>query len=343
MSLSEKQRVSSETCETDLDGVSELMDLLRMDLDPDGEPRKAEGGDAPCSSKNVLRKQRHWERQLAAKKSKRKEEKQRRRLNRAPESGEDRGTSTNAEDLDLIRRLFMIRCSVLEGGDADAAQFSKRVMKAITKERLAEARSTGRKLCVDLSMTDCMSDKEISRLAGQLRRLYGSNKKATRPFHLFLTDLREDSRLYQECVRMNDGFLGYAMEITEESCLDLFPSEAVVYLTPDAQEALQTVDADTVYVLGGLVDESIQKKLSLSRAAELSVRTARLPVDECMVKKNNAKNFHSKILAVNQVFDILLMFSETGSWTQALQTWFPAGKGYVISPENSARFPVEEQ
>ncbi|XP_027893969.1 tRNA methyltransferase 10 homolog B [Xiphophorus couchianus] len=314
LGLSEKQHVSSETCEADPDGVSELMDLLRMDLDPDGEQRKAEGGEAPCS-KNVLRKQRHWERQLAAKKSKRKEEKQKRRLNRAQASG----------------------------GDKEAVQFTKRVMKAITNERLAEARSTGQKLCVDLSMTDCMSDKEISRLAGQLRRLYGSNKKATRPFHLFLTELREDSRLYRECVRMNDGFLGYAMEITEESCLDLFPSESVVYLTPDAQEALQTVDADKVYVLGGLVDESIQKKLSLSRAAELSVRTARLPVDEYMAKKNNAKNFHSKILAVNQVFDILVMFSETGSWTQALQTWFPAGKGYVISPENSTCFPVEEQ
>lgn len=45
---------------------------------------------------------------------------------------------------------------------------------------------------------------------------------------------------------------------------------------------------------------SLLQKLSLSRAAELSVRTARLPVDEYMVKKNNAKNFHSKILAVNQ-------------------------------------------
>ncbi|XP_054916244.1 tRNA methyltransferase 10 homolog B isoform X2 [Poeciliopsis prolifica] len=250
---SEKLHVSSGTREADPDEASELLDLLRLDLDPDGEQRAAEGGDAPCS-KNVLRKQRHWERQLAAKKSKRKEEKQRRRLNRARESG----------------------------GDTDAAQLTKRVMKAITKERLAEARSTGRKLCVDLSMTDCMSDKEISRLAGQLRRLYGSNKRATRPFHLFLTDLRDGSRLYRECVRMNDGFLGYAMEITEESCLDLFPSESVVYLTPDAQEALQTVDADKVYVLGGLVDESIQKKLSLSRAAELSVRTARLPVDEYM-------------------------------------------------------------
>lgn len=37
--------------------------------------------------KNVLRKQRNWERQLAAKKNKRKEEKQRRKLNREKESG----------------------------------------------------------------------------------------------------------------------------------------------------------------------------------------------------------------------------------------------------------------
>lgn len=301
-------------CESELDGVSDLMDLLCMDLNPDGEEGKAGKGDAPCS-KNVLRKQRHWERQLAAKKSKRKEEKQKRRLHRAQESG----------------------------ANTDPAQFSKRVMKAITKERLAEARSTGVKLCVDLSMTDCMSDKEISRLAGQLRRLYGSNKKATRPFHLFLTDLREDSRLYRECVRMNDGFLSYTMEITEESCLDLFPSQSVVYLTPDAQEALETVDADKVYILGGLVDESIQKKLSLSRATELRLRTARLPIDEYMVKKINVKNFHSKILAINQVFDILSMFLETGSWTHALQTWFPAGKGYVISPGNSTCLPAATQ
>ena len=40
--------------------------------------------------RNVLRKQRHWERQLAAKKSKRKEEKQRRKLNREQRSGKDK-------------------------------------------------------------------------------------------------------------------------------------------------------------------------------------------------------------------------------------------------------------
>lgn len=38
-------------------------------------------------------------------------------------------------------------------------QYSKRVMKEIAIERLAEARSTGPKLCIDLSMTDSLSDK----------------------------------------------------------------------------------------------------------------------------------------------------------------------------------------
>ncbi|KAM3590345.1 uncharacterized protein V6R79_007857 [Siganus canaliculatus] len=294
----------TDECEKQLNGVSEMMELLQIDVDTDVAGDRPVREDTTCS-RNVLRKQRNWERQVAAKKSRRKEEKLRRKLNREQESG----------------------------APQDTPQFSKRVMKAITRERLAEAQSTGLKLCIDLSMTDTMSDKEISRLAGQIRRLYGSNKKAEQPFHLFLTELREDSRLYRECLRMNDGFLNYTMDITEESCLDLFPPETVVYLTPDAEEALETVDPDCVYVLGGLVDESIQKKLSFSRAKELSVRTARLPINEHMVKKSNPKNFHSKILAVNQVFEILTTFCSSGSWTRALQMCFPLGKGYVVASD----------
>lgn len=44
--------------------------------------------------RNVMRKQRHWEKHLAAKKSKRKEEKQRRKLNREQESGEGQERKT---------------------------------------------------------------------------------------------------------------------------------------------------------------------------------------------------------------------------------------------------------
>ncbi|KAM8900245.1 tRNA methyltransferase 10 homolog B isoform 2-T2 [Spinachia spinachia] len=215
----------SDECETVPGGVSEAMGLLRIHVETDA----VEGRPARESllSRNVSRKQRRWQRKLAARKSKRREEKRRRKVTREQES--------------------------------DAPQFTKRVMKAITRERLAEARSTGLKLCVDLSMTDGMSDKEVSRLAGQLRRLYGSNKRATRPFHLLLTGLVQHGRIYAECLRMNEGFLNYTMDMTEESCLDLFPPESVVYLTPDAEEALETVDPDKVYVLGGLVDESVRK------------------------------------------------------------------------------------
>uniref|UniRef100_H3CC61 tRNA methyltransferase 10 homolog B n=1 Tax=Tetraodon nigroviridis TaxID=99883 RepID=H3CC61_TETNG len=264
--------------------------------------------------RNVMRKQRNWEKQLATKKSKRKEEKQRRKLNRA------QMPATNSLN----------------------PQYPKGLMRETARERLAEAQSRGPKLCVDLSMTDCMSDKEISRLASQLRRLYGSNRKAARPFHLFLTNMSQTSRLYRECLRMNDGFLNYVMEIREEPCQALFPPEALVYLSPDAEEELKTVDADKVYVLGGLVDESIQKRLSFSRAKELSIHMARLPIDEYMVKKENRKNFHSKVLAINQVFDILLTFFSTGSWAEALQAWFPKNKGYIVSSAVCAAPPSPE-
>ncbi|XP_072314779.1 tRNA methyltransferase 10 homolog B [Eucyclogobius newberryi] len=298
-----KTNMAHSSFESSLSGASEALDLLHIEVDTDLAENRPDREDAACS-KNVWRKQRHWERQLAAKKSKRKEEKQRRKLHREQPDG-----------------------------DVDTPQFTKRVSKAITKERLAEAQSTGTRVCVDLSMTHFMSDKEISRLAGQLRRLYGANKKAPRPFHLFLTDLKEDGRLYRECVRMNDGFTNYTMDCTEQSCLDLFPAETIVYLTPDAEQALQSVDPDKVYVLGGLVDESVQKKLSLVRAGEMRVLTARLPIDEHMVKKSNSKNFHSKILAINQVLDILLTFCDVGSWTDAFRLCFPLGKGYVVDPD----------
>ncbi|XP_049611948.1 tRNA methyltransferase 10 homolog B isoform X3 [Syngnathus scovelli] len=300
--------IASELNEEQTNGILEMMELLCIDvLEEEDVSDKVEDvlrgtpeRELAPLSKNVLRKQRHWERKLAARKSKRKEEKLRRKLNRQTE-------------------------------DVEHPPLTKRVMKAVTKERLAEARSSGVKVCVDLGMTHRMSDKETSRLAAQIRRLYGSNKRASKPFHLFLTSFRENSRLLAECVRMNAGFLNYTMERTEQSCLDIFPPGRVVYLSPDAQEALERVDRNTVYVLGGLVDESIQKTLSLSRAAELGVRVARLPIDEHMQKIANRKNFHSKILAINQVFDILLAVCDTGSWTHALDKCFPAGKGFAVA------------
>ncbi|VTJ52719.1 Hypothetical predicted protein [Marmota monax] len=139
-----------------------------------------------------------------------------------------------------------------------------------------------------------------------------------------------DSPLYEECLRMNDGFSSYLLDVTEEDCFSLFPLETLVYLTPDSEHALQDVDLNKVYILGGLVDESIQKKVTFQKAQEYSVKTARLPIQEYMVRLQNGKNYHSEILAINQVFDILSTFLETHNWPEALKKGVSSGKGYVL-------------
>ncbi|KAH0503827.1 tRNA methyltransferase 10-like protein B [Microtus ochrogaster] len=131
---------------------------------------------------------------------------------------------------------------------------------------------------------------ELSRLAAQIRRLYGSNKKASRPFWICLTGFSTDSPLYEECLRMNDGFSAYLLDVTEEDCFSLFPLESLVYLTPDSEQALEDLDQNTVYVIGGLVDESIQKVM----------------------------------------FDILSTYFETHSWPEALKKGVSPGKGYIL-------------
>ncbi|KAM6170415.1 tRNA methyltransferase 10 homolog B isoform 1-T1 [Rhynchocyon petersi] len=285
------------TCE---DIISESFQLLQIDVECESRERGTLATDgASWCSKNVQRKQKHWEKVVAAKKSKRKQEKERRKASRAEKPG-------------------------------TYPQHSKRFLRALTKERLLEAKNSGPKLCIDLSVTDHMSQKELSRLAGQIGRLYGSNKKADKPFWIYLTGLTTDSPLYEECLRKNDGFSSYALEITEEDCFSLFPLATLVYLTPDSEHALEDVDLNKVYILGGLVDESIQKKVTFQKAQEHSVQTARLPIQEYMVRSPNGKNYHSEILAINQVFEVLSTYFETRNWPEALKKGVSSGKGYVL-------------
>ncbi|XP_053321774.1 tRNA methyltransferase 10 homolog B [Spea bombifrons] len=281
--------------------LSEFLSILRIDSDGDDSQSPVQENGVWCS-KNVLRKQRHWEKIVAAKKSKRKLEKEKRKMKQAKDA--------NTEPSQL--------------------QHSKRFLKALTKEQLLEAKDSGPRLCIDLSMTEHMSRKEISRLATQIRRLYGSNKKLAKPFWLYLTGFVENSLLYDECVRMNDGFMNYLVDKTEDGFLDIFPLETIIYLTPDSENVLEAIDPENVYVLGGLVDESVQKKLTYRKACESGVQTARLPIQEYMVKNPNVKNFHSKILAINQVFDVLATYLETHNWPEALKAGVPPGKGFLL-------------
>ncbi|XP_071311245.1 tRNA methyltransferase 10 homolog B isoform X1 [Agelaius tricolor] len=295
--------------------VAEALRLLRIEPSAAGDASAGRAGDAaePCS-RNALRKRRRWQRVLAARRGKRRQERQRRRARRAAGDGHGPGAALGSGP----------------GGPGPPSLRRGRVPAALATERLLQARAAGPRLCVDLGVGGGMSEKESGRLASQIRRLYGANRRAARPFWLCLTGFAAGTPIYEQCFRMNDGFAGYLMDTTPESYLDLFPLEAIVYLTPDSENVLEDIDPSKVYVLGGLVDESIHKELTLRRAREQHLQTARLPIREYMVRAPNARNYHSETLAINQVFDVLSTFYETRSWPAALRAGVSSGKGYVL-------------
>ncbi|NXB95476.1 TM10B methyltransferase, partial [Vidua chalybeata] len=117
----------------------------------------------------------------------------------------------------------------------------------------------------------------------------------------------------------------FEMDTTPESYLDLFPLEAIVYLTPDSENG----NAGATSPRAGFVSVSLQQ-LTLRRAREQRLQTARLPIREFMVRAPNSRNYHSETLAINQVFDVLSTYYETRSWPAALRAGVSSGKGYVL-------------
>lgn len=210
--------------------------------------------------------------------------------------------------------------------------FGKIESKAVIRERCQKGLSVGLKICIDCGLENNMSKKECAKLAQQIGRLYGANRKSLKPAAIHLTSLSSHGCIYTECLRVNSGFEHYQLLRHLESHDTLFQKEELVYLSPDADLPLDTVDMNKVYVIGGLVDETVQNCVSKNRADVNQICIRRLPIVEHMVKANDSTHF-SKILTVNQVFEALLLRSEGKTWTEVLAKVVPRRKGYIVKEQ----------
>lgn len=57
-------------------------------------------------------------------------------------------------------------------------------------------------------------------------------------------------------------------------------SRELVYLSPDADEEIFNFNPDTVYIIGGLVDGTINSMQTRNKAKSLNIKSARLPLDD---------------------------------------------------------------
>ncbi|CAO1624481.1 unnamed protein product [Sympodiomycopsis kandeliae] len=108
-----------------------------------------------------------------------------------------------------------------------------------------------------------------------------------------------------------------------------------IYLTADTEETIESLEEGKTYIIGGIVDRNRYKNLCLQRAQRLGMKVAKLPINP---ENLGGKIMNSrKVLTVNQVFDILLGWTnqlhpqnrvegQDPNWREALMKGLPGRK-----------------
>ncbi|KAF7211691.1 tRNA methyltransferase 10 homolog C [Nothobranchius furzeri] len=195
-------------------------------------------------------------------------------------------------------------------------QFWDRSLDKLLAWRTAQAMIFGQPLVFDMSYESNMSRRELENTVSQLLEVEGWNRRAPDPFHLHFCNLQPDGTYKKELVKRygEETWERLLITTTKQHYIELFPREQLVYLTADSPNVLRTFDHSKVYIVGALVDRSIQTGLSLANAKRLKLATARLPLDEFLHWDVGAKN-----LTLDQVIRIMLTIKETGKWEEALK------------------------
>ncbi|KAI5119595.1 hypothetical protein M0805_005765 [Coniferiporia weirii] len=204
------------------------------------------------------------------------------------------------------------------------------------------------KIVVDLGFDEMMSEKEISSLSSQLAYTYSANRRATCPFSSLLftsvngrlrarLDGENDAgyRRWTNTEWWEDGYECLWTEGADASKETLGnkektrgEKEKVVYLTADASDELEELKEGEIYIIGGIVDRNRYKNLCQNKAVGSGLRTARLPIGKYLAEMTTRK-----VLTVNQVFEILVHWTESRNWEEAMYSVMPKRK-FVQSSTN---------
>mmetsp|Transcript_11422 Transcript_11422/g.26102 ORF Transcript_11422/g.26102 Transcript_11422/m.26102 type:complete len:108 (+) Transcript_11422:351-674(+) len=98
--------------------------------------------------------------------------------------------------------------------------------------------------------------------------------------------------------------------------------QSLVYLTADSDEEIESIDDDTIYVVGGLVDRNRHKGATLRTALESEVKTKKIAVRKYVDLAHGS----SEVLTLNQVFGIILRLREGQSMMDACYHSIPNRK-----------------
>ncbi|GMI91419.1 tRNA modification 10 [Hibiscus trionum] len=272
-------------------------------------------------SKNAqkkLLKQQKYEAKKAEKKAQMKEQKQRDAERKRKEWEEKLAALPEDERLKLIDSRKELRKERMEKRSEE---------RGLKIQKLTQAKETGQNIVVDLEFSHLMTHSEIHSLVQQIMYCYAVNGRCSLPAHLWLTGCQGEMGTQLQRI---PGFDKWIIEKENQSYIEAFSErkDDLVYLTADSETVLHELDLTKVYIVGGLVDRNRWKGITMKKAEEQGIHTAKLPIGDYM------KMSSSQVLTVNQVIEILLKFLENKDWKASFFQVIPQRKRTEGDSEN---------
>jgi Trm5-related predicted tRNA methylase len=134
-------------------------------------------------------------------------------------------------------------------------------------------------LIFDFSYCELMTSVELGSLQSQISASVGFlRKQHPQYFSLFCSNV--PSAMTEKLSRR--GCQKWQVQVFEEDLAKIPPVQGknLIYLSPEGEEPLVSIDSQAVYVIGGLVDRTIQSCQSFARGKALGVKIMRLPLQE---------------------------------------------------------------
>ena len=186
----------------------------------------------------------------------------------------------------------------------------------LLKKKLVHGKINGLRIAFDLSYNSQMLEKEQKSLAFQLGYSYNVIRKSENPISLNFCSCNGPIRQHLNKLGADFWFVN-SHELSFEI---IFQNELskVIYLSPDADQAIEEFDLDHIYVIGGLVDNTIQKNQSKLQANEAGVQCRKLPLELV-----DTFGKWRKSLNVNTVVQIIDAFMTFKNMKKALEVGLP--------------------
>ncbi len=130
---------------------------------------------------------------------------------------------------------------------ADSNSATPILRKSDINDKMKKALECGLNVCIDFAFDQEHDERERSSLAKQVSLSYGIIKKASSPLHMHLSSCVRDSPLHQKL--QHQGFSNWKVDVHDGPAWDIFPRNSLVFLSPDAETPMDSLDTNKVHHL----------------------------------------------------------------------------------------------